>query len=55
MNAIPEAVAAIIAGTIREQPDADPEGQARRAVVALLEAGWSITAPEYAPTLPRPA
>ncbi|MEV5673487.1 hypothetical protein AB0L28_32540 [Streptomyces sp. NPDC052503] len=52
---IPDAVAAIIAGAIIERTTADPAAQARHAVAALLEGGWSITAPEHALTAQRPA
>ncbi|WP_405204396.1 hypothetical protein OG795_15305 [[Kitasatospora] papulosa] len=52
---IPDAVAAIIAGAILERPAVDPEAQARHAVAALLEGGWSITAPEHTLTPQRPA
>ncbi|MET9923303.1 MULTISPECIES: hypothetical protein [unclassified Streptomyces] len=43
---IPDAVAAIIAATIRDHPTNSPEEQGRRAVRELREAGWTIAAPD---------
>lgn len=45
---IPDAVAAIIAAAIRDNPTNSPETQARFAVTALQAEGWHIVAPHIA-------
>ncbi|MFE4328704.1 hypothetical protein ACFRQM_04395 [Streptomyces sp. NPDC056831] len=43
---IPDAVAAVIAATLRDHPTSEPEAVARAAVAALDREGWHITAPD---------
>ncbi|MFI8817483.1 MULTISPECIES: hypothetical protein [unclassified Streptomyces] len=43
---LPDAVAAIIAAAIRDDPTSSPEQQAHAAVRTLREQGWHIAAPE---------
>ncbi|MGC5343674.1 hypothetical protein [Streptomyces sp. DT171] len=46
MTVVPDAVAAIIAATIRDHPTTTPEGTAQAAVEALRREGWTIAAPD---------
>ncbi|MGC5398056.1 hypothetical protein ACPXCP_20270 [Streptomyces sp. DT20] len=43
---IPDAVAAVLAATIRDHPGSTPEAVARAAVAALDREGWHIAAPD---------
>ncbi|MFI8200059.1 hypothetical protein ACIF6K_26645 [Streptomyces sp. NPDC085942] len=52
---IPDAVAAIIAATIRDHSTTTPEEQGRKAVRALRDAGWTIVAPEAVAAVLRAA
>lgn len=52
---IPDAVAAVIAATIRDHPGSTPEAVARSAVAALDREGWHIVAPDTARTVLRAA
>lgn len=45
---IPDAVAAVIAASIRDHPTSTPEAVARAAVAALHREGWHIVAPDVA-------
>lgn len=52
---IPDAVAAVIAATIRDHPGSTPESIARSAVAALDHEGWHIVAPDVAKAVLRAA
>jgi hypothetical protein len=52
---IPDAVAAVIAATMRDHPGSAPEAVARAAVAALQREGWHIVAPDVANSALRAA